>query len=148
MKNRQHKLLIDTILIAWVVLWIYYLSLNWAIFSVALKINLGFAVITGMPFVIFFILGLVMLVVIRYSHHVYLLKELNREKDEQKNKSLLEKDIEILKLKEVLFKMQTKDMNDSSTSLKVLQDKLDSISAQMVDDKPSDEPKPDTKKPS
>jgi hypothetical protein len=101
-----------------------------------------------MPFVIFFILGLFMLVVIRYSHHFYLLKELNREKDEQKNKALLEKDIEILKLKEVLFKMQSKDMSDSSASLKALQDKLDSISAQMSDDQPKQKPDtdPDTEK--
>jgi uncharacterized coiled-coil protein SlyX len=40
----------------------------------------------------------------------------------------MEKDIELLKMKEVLFKMQTSEMDKSSSQLNALHEKLDSLS--------------------
>ncbi len=128
MKNNQHKIIIDILLVIWLFVWMYYLAFNWAVFSIELKVNLGFAVITGYPLIFFFILGLLTLIVIKYSYHFTALKSVSKEKEEKNEKSLLEKDIEILKLKEVLFKMQTKDLSESSTALNALQEKLDDIS--------------------
>lgn len=140
MKNNQHKIIIDIFLIVWVFLWLYYMAFNWAVFSIELKVNLGFAVITGYPIVFFFILGLLTLIIIKYSYHFAAIKLSSKEKEEHNQKSLLEKDIEILKLKEVLFKMQTKDMSESSTALSALQEKLDNISKQISSDDQTKEP--------
>ncbi|ALO15349.1 hypothetical protein L21SP5_01707 [Salinivirga cyanobacteriivorans] len=140
MKNNQHKIIIDVLLVIWTFLWVYYMAFNWAIFSIELKVNLGFAVISGYPFVFFFILGLLTLIIIKYSYHFAAIKLSSKEKEEHNQKSLLEKDIEILKLKEVLFKMQTKDMSESSTALSALQEKLDNISKQISSDEQTKEP--------
>ncbi len=128
MKIKNYKVFVNTALILWLLIWVYYLAFNWSVFSVELKTNLGFAVISSYPFLFFFITGLILLIVLKYAYHIVSIQEQNQVKDKETKTSLLEKDIEILKLKEVLFKMQTKDMNESSSALAALQDKLDKIS--------------------
>lgn len=145
MRKNQHKIIVDILLVTWLFIWIYYLAFNWAVFSIELNINLGFAVISGYPFVFFFLLGLIALIFIKYSFHFTALKQVSKEKEEQNEKTLLEKDIEILKLKEVLFKMQTKDLNESSSALSALQEKLDSISKQIAPEAQTPENKPEGK---
>jgi hypothetical protein len=51
-----------------------------------------------------------------------------RDKEYKDKISLLKKDIEILKLKEVLFKMQSEGMNKSTATVNALQAKLDELS--------------------
>lgn len=133
MKIKNYKVFINTALILWLFIWVYYLAFNWSVFSVELKTNLGFAVISSYPFLFFFLTGLILFIILKYAYHIVSIQEQNQVKDKETKTSLLEKDIEILKLKEVLFKMQTKDMNDSSSALAALQDKLDKISDKITE---------------
>lgn len=145
MQNNQFKIIINIAILFWLFVWIYYLALNWGIFSVELKTNLGFAVITGYPFLFFALLGFLLLVILKYSYHIVIMQQKNKEKDNQTKTTLLEKDIEILKLKEVLFKMQTKDLSESSTALNALQEKLDDISNKITSEPKKPDKSPDNK---
>jgi len=154
MKIKNYKAFINSALVLWIFIWAYYLAFNWGVFTVELKTNLGFAVISSYPFLFFFFIGLILLIILKYAYHLISIQEQNQIQDKENKTSLLEKDIEILKLKEVLFKMQTKDMNESSSALAALQEKLDKISdkitetdvAKSIDPKDLEDKKEDGKK--
>lgn len=126
--------------------WIYYAAFNWEIFSIKLNTNAGFAVIGGYPFVFFFLLGLVALLSVKYFFHLNKVREDRREKDSSHRIALMEKDIELLKMKEVLFKMQTSEMEQNSSNLNALHEKLDQLSHKMEQEKMDQDHKKDTEK--
>jgi hypothetical protein len=133
MKNKNYTYLINSILIFWIFLWVYYLAFNWSVFSVELRTNLGFAVVSSHPFLFFSVLGLILLIALKYIHHIISIQQRNVELKHENETRLLKKDIEILQLKEVLFKMQTKEMNQNSSALLTLHEKLDKITDQYAD---------------
>ncbi|MEE4214269.1 MAG: hypothetical protein V2I34_04335 [Bacteroidales bacterium] len=121
--------IIDATIIAWVIIWLYYGIFNWDIFIIKLDANLGFAVIGSYPFVFFFLLGLIFLIVLRYFDTIISMRRLGQYKDLKNNIALLEKDIEVLKLRETVYKMQSEEMSRNDASLQALHQKLDELSS-------------------
>lgn len=131
MKKTHLKSAINIILVLWIFVWIYYAAFNWDIFKVKLNTHLGFATIGGYPFIFFFILGIIALILIKYINHYSELKKIGKEKDTETKITLLEKDLEIYKLKEVLFNMQVTEANKNAETFKSVQKKLDEIAGNM-----------------
>lgn len=123
--------LMNVFLVIYVLTWVYYAIFNWDVFSLKLNTNAGFAVIGGYPFAFFSLFGLVILVLMKYFVQIRKLENEKRAREFQYQKSILEKDLEILRMKEVLFKMQTSEMNKNSSHLNELHAKLDQISEQL-----------------
>jgi type III secretory pathway component EscV len=65
-KNFKVRYLIDTLLGIWLLTWLWFLIFNWDIFVVKLNINLGIGVVKMFPFVVFMILGMLIMLAIRY----------------------------------------------------------------------------------
>jgi len=146
MKRTNIQTIIDIVLIAWIGIWLFYALSNWDVFIVKLNTSLGFKTITLYPFIFFFFLGLISLIIIRYSIN-YTQILINAKEKENKNKmSLLQKDIEILKLKEVLFKMQSEGMNKSTSTINALNARLDELSNKVVTGNQSDAEKGESEK--
>lgn len=125
-------------ILVYLLVWIYYASFNWDIFAIKLNTNAGFSVIGGFPFVFFFLLGLAALLVHRYFIYIGKVHTDKRESNSSHRIAMLEKDIELLKMKEVLFKMQTAEMDKNSSHLSALHEKLDNLSDQMTDKQEDD----------
>jgi len=134
------------ILALYAAVWIYYAAFNWEVFSIKLNTNAGFSVIGGYPFVFFFLLGLVALLTLKYVIHLNKVHEDKTEKDSKHRIAIMEKDIELLKMKEVLFKMQTSEMGKNSSHLNALHEKLDNLSNRLEMEKEDEEHKKDTEK--
>ncbi len=128
----------------YIAVWIYYAAFNWEVFSIKLNTNAGFSVIGGYPFAFFFLLGLAALLTLKYFIHMNKMTEDRKEKDSMHKIALMEKDIELLKMKEVLFKMQTSEMGKSSTQLNDLHEKLDNLSSKLESEKKDDTTNKDT----
>jgi len=73
------------------------------------------------------IIGLLILIAIRISSRFFELQDSSREKERKSKLKMLEKDIEILQLKEVLYKMQTEGLSKSSSKMNALQQKLERL---------------------
>lgn len=134
------------ILALYAAVWIYYAAFNWEVFAIKLNTNAGFSVIGGYPFVFFFLLGLVTLLTVKYLIHLNKVHEDKTEKDSRHRIAIMEKDIELLKMKEVLFKMQTSEMGKNSSHLDALHEKLDNLSNRLDLEKEEEEHKKDTEK--
>jgi len=120
--------IIDAAIIIWVVKWLYYCIFNWDIFIIKLETNLGFATIGSYPLVFFFLLGLIILGLVRYFDTIISMRKLGEYKDLEKDIALLEKDIEVHKLRETVYKMQSEEMSRNDASLQALHQKLDELS--------------------
>ena len=129
MNKIKLRQIIDATIIAWLVIWIYYCIFNWDIFIIKLETNLGFAVIGAYPFVFFFLLGFIFLALIRYFDTIIYMRRLGQHKDLKNTIALLEKDIEVLKLRETVYKMQSEEMSRNDASLQALHQKLDELSS-------------------
>jgi hypothetical protein len=125
----------------YVAVWIYYAAFNWEVFSIKLNTNAGFSVIGGYPFIFFFLLGLAALLTVKYFVHLNKVHEDRKEKDSAHKIAIMEKDIELLKMKEVLFKMQTNEMEKNSSHLNALHEKLDQLSNTLEQEKTNQEHK-------
>lgn len=131
MKQISFKSVINILLIIWGLIWFYYAVFNWDIFVIELKTNLGFVTLSAYPFVFFFIAGSIILFIVRYAGE-YSDNQRKKMESELKNKLILhEKDIEILKLKEVLFKMQNEEFTKNTSNLNELHEKINGISDQL-----------------
>jgi hypothetical protein len=122
-------------ILVYLILWIFYAGFNWDVFAIKLNTNLGFSVIGGYPFIFFFLLGLAAILLFRYFAYINKVNTDKRESNNSHRIAIMEKDIELLKMKEVLFKMQTAEMDKNSSHLSALHEKLDSLSNQMSDNK-------------
>ncbi len=123
--------IINGILGIYIAVWVYYMIFNWELFSIKLNTNAGFSVIPGYPFAFFFLLGFAGLLIMKYFIHIFSLNVEQQNKDREHRIKLQEKDIELLKMKEILFKMQTSELDKSNAQLNALHKKLDSFSAAM-----------------
>ncbi|MEX0982962.1 MAG: hypothetical protein WDZ47_12845 [Bacteroidales bacterium] len=118
-------------ILVYLIIWIYYAGFNWDVFSIKLNTNAGFSVIGGYPFIFFLLLGLAALLLLRYFVYINKVNTEKKESNSSHRIAIMEKDIELLKMKEVLFKMQTAEMDKNSSHLSALHEKLDSLSNQM-----------------
>lgn len=145
--NISVRYYINILLVVWIVIWAYFAVFNWNVFNVKINMSLGFTVINSYPFIWFFVLGVLILLGIRYLvQYSRMLRQL--EMKEKNNKiAMQEKDIEILKLKEVLFEMQSKEFNKSTANINALNEKLDRIIAERKEENLSMEKESETKKP-
>lgn len=139
MKKINIQAVINIVIIIWIAIWIYYALFNWDVFVVKLNTNLGFNTISLYPLVLFFFIGLILCITVKYAIYYEQLQVLASDKEYKDKISLLKKDIEILKLKEVLFKMQSDGMNKSTSAINALQAKLDELSKKPAEDKDTDE---------
>lgn len=139
MKKLNIQSAIDVALIVWIAIWLYYSLFNWDVFVVKLNTNLGFNTISLYPFIFFFFFGLIILVIIKYVFHYEQLQVKASEKEHKDKVNLLQKDIEILKLKEVLFKMQSEGINKNTSTINALQAKLDELSKKYSEHENEDE---------
>lgn len=131
MKKINLSNILNYMLFIYLIIYVYYAIFNWEVFAIKLNTNAGFSIIGGFPFVFFFLLGLAALLLIKYLVYI---DKVNTEKRESNNKHQIEimaKDIELLKMKEVLFKMQNSEMGKNSADLNALHEKLDNLSSQM-----------------
>ncbi|MFO7754795.1 MAG: hypothetical protein R6V34_02310 [Bacteroidales bacterium] len=131
MNKIKLKHIINAAIILWLVIWIYYLVFNWDVFIINLKTDIGFAVIGAYPFVFFFVLGLLLMGLIKYVEQTMAMRNLGRNKDMENRIALLEKDIELLRLKETLYKMQSEELNRNNANLNALHQRLDEITSQL-----------------
>ncbi len=131
MKRTTLVTIINFTLGFYLLVWIYYAAFNWEVFSIKLNTNAGFSVIGGYPFAFFFLFGFAALLAVKYVVHLNKVYEDKTEKEQAHRIAIQEKDIELLKMKEVLFKMQTSEMSKNSSHLNALHEKLDSLSEQM-----------------
>lgn len=135
MKKNKIQSTIDIIILLWILIWLYYLVFNWDVFIVKLNTDFGFGTITLYPFIFFFFLGSTGFIILKYVIHILQIQNNAKEKENKNKITLLEKDIEILKLKEVLFKMQSEGLNKSASTINALQEKIDSLSKKIEDEK-------------
>lgn len=139
MKKTSIQSAINILIFIWIAVWLYYALFNWDVFVVKLNTNLGFNTIPILPFVLFFFIGLLILVVMKYIIYYEQVQVDARDKEYKDKISLLKKDIEILKLKEVLFKMQSEGMTKSTATVNALQAKLDELSKKRDENKEDDQ---------
>jgi len=132
MKKINTQALVDIIILVWIGIWLYYALSNWDVFVVKLNTSVGFKTISLYPFIFFFFTGLIAFVIIKYSLNYAHVLIKAKEKENKDKMSLLQKDIEILKLKEVLFKMQTEGMNKSTSTINSLNARLDELTKQVA----------------
>lgn len=135
MKRTVLTNVINFTLAIYVAVWIYYAAFNWEVFAIKLNTNAGFSVIGGYPFAFFFLLGFAALLTVKYFIHLNKVHEDRKEKDSDHKIAIMEKDIELLKMKEVLFKMQTSEMGKNSSHLNTLHEKLDNLTARFESEK-------------
>lgn len=135
MKKSKIQSYINIILIVWISIWFYYLLFNWDVFIIQLKTNLGFNTISLHPFLFFFVIGTIGFIVIKYLIHFYDLQNDAILKENKNKKSILEKDIEILKLREALYKMHSDGMNKNAGVIGDLHSKLDNLSKKIANEK-------------
>jgi hypothetical protein len=134
MKKINIQSIVDITLTLWVGIWLYYLLFNWDVFVIQLNTDLGFNTYKIYPFVFFFFMGLIGFIIVKYAIHYSEMQNKSKEKENKSKTILLEKDIEILKLKEVLFKMQSEGMNKSASTINALHSKLDALSKKFNDE--------------
>lgn len=146
MKKDNFRFIIDLTLLLWVLIWIYYAIFNWDVFVAQLNTSIGFSLVKTHPFVVFFAIGLVMLLIIKFAFSSYELILTDKQKSQENKVALLEKDIEIYKLKEVLFKMQSDEMNKSSTNLTALHAKIDDLTRNLSTSEENEGPQESEKK--
>ncbi|MCF8226276.1 MAG: DUF4212 domain-containing protein [Bacteroidales bacterium] len=128
MKKNILTHIINYTMVVYLAVWAYYAIFNWDVFSIKLNTNAGFSVIGGYPFAFFFLIGIAALLILKYFINMNIIEYEKREKDSRHKMAIMEKDIELLKMKEVLFKMQTSEMGKNSSHLDALHKKLDELS--------------------
>lgn len=135
MKKINIRSVINYTLGIYLAAWIYYAIFNWKIFSIQLNTNAGFSIISGYPIAFFFLFGFAALLMLKYFVGINSLHQEKLARERTHRISILEKDIELLKLKEVLFSMQTSELDKNSTYLKALHEKLDKLSNRLNENK-------------
>lgn len=135
MKKSKIQSAINIILIAWISIWFYYLLFNWDVFIIQLKTNLGFNTINLHPFLFFLITGTIGFIVIKYLIHYFELQNQADLKQSKNKMSMLEKDVEILKLREALYKMHSDGMSKNAGVISDLHSKLDNLSKKIAEEK-------------
>jgi hypothetical protein len=135
LKNFKVRHLINILLAIWVVIWLYFALFNWDIFIVKVNINLGFGIISSYPFLLFFLISLAILLSIRYLLHYTRMLRKAEEKEKNTKIKMQEKDIEILRLKEMMYKMQTSEYNKTTANIESLNKKMEEIAQQITSEK-------------
>ncbi|MEA1876759.1 MAG: hypothetical protein U9N86_07830 [Bacteroidota bacterium] len=98
MKNSK-QIIPGTVFLLYLAIYIYAAVFNWEIFTTVLNIELGFAKVAMLPFLVFFILGLITIMALWFlgykrdlNHHIRFLEKAAKVTE-------LQKDVEIEKLK-------------------------------------------------
>jgi uncharacterized coiled-coil protein SlyX len=87
------------------------------------------------PFVVFMILGMLIMLAIRYILQYSRMLRRIEVKEKNTKIAMQEKDIEILKLKEMLYKEQTSELNKTAKDLTALNEKIDAIAQKFQKEK-------------
>ena len=133
MQKIELNKIINISIIVWVLIWLYFLVFNWKVFSINLDTNLGFTVVGGYPFIFFFIIGLLFLILIKYFDHLIEMKRLNIEKGMENKIALLEKDIELLKLKESFVNKLSDEVTTKASNMNALYNKLYELTEKLME---------------
>jgi len=102
------------LLILYTLIYLYFTLFNWEIFTVSLKINLGFAVVSIPPFIILFLFGFIFIGILSWVSYVSHLQKLIYE---------LEHGIETREKKDIRIKEKVKAQLLTEENIKLLKDK-------------------------
>jgi hypothetical protein len=103
------------ILILYTLVNLYFAVFNWKIFTVKLNTDLGFAVVEFPPFIILFLLGLILIGIHSWMNYVLRLRKMIVD---------LEQGMEIGRLKDKLFSNKFRNFIFDENNLKILKEKL------------------------
>ncbi len=148
MKKNRLSLYFNILIILYLVIWVYYAIFNWDILTVKLVSDLGFVRLSGYPIIFFFVFGLILLLILKYLswYNTFILN--SKEKETKSKLIILEKDMEILRLKETLLSMQTPGREKEGEKYAELSEKLNKMSEKLEEEKRksvSDETSDETK---
>lgn len=111
----------------YLVLFLYFAIFNWDVFIITINTDLGFAVVQTPPFLLLFLIGLLIIAV--QSNFTYIQETKHEVKDLQRNIELerLKKDNEINDFKASVLDSQTKTSERNIQKLGEIQDVLAKI---------------------
>jgi hypothetical protein len=100
-------------LILYTILYLYFMVFNWKVFTLKLNINLGFAQVQLPPFIILFIVGLSLLIILTWINYIAnlqkIIHELKRgETEKMSDKMVIKKVKEQLKDQENVETLKTR----------------------------------------
>ena len=113
MKNLLLKKLIP--LIVYSSLYLYFMIFNWKIFTISLNVNLGFAILKMPPFILFFLLGFILIGILSWISYIISLRKIIYE---------LERGVEVGKIKDRMLRGKLKDHLENEKNLELLKEKL------------------------
>jgi hypothetical protein len=115
-RKKMKKLILRKflLLILYTLIYLYFTLFNWEIFTVSLKINLGFAVVGIPPFIILFLLGFIIIGILSWVSYVSHLQKLIYE---------LEHGIETREKKDIRIKEKVKAQLLTEENIKLLKEK-------------------------
>lgn len=129
-RNFKVRHLVNILLGVWIASWVYFAALNWEIFTVRVNINMGFAIWSTYPFLLFALVGIVIILSVRYLLHYSRMLRKIEVKEKNDKIRMQDNDIEILKLREMLYKMQASEHSKTVSHLDELHEKIDGIARQ------------------
>ncbi len=91
------------------------MAFNWQVFTITLKINLGFGVVTFPPFIAFFLLGFVFLGILTWANYISNLQKIIYE---------LEHGVKIGKMSDKRFRMKVQEQLLEEKNMEVLKTRL------------------------
>jgi hypothetical protein len=103
------------ILILYTLIYLYFAVFNWQVFIVKLNIDLGFGVINIPPFIIFFLMGFILIGILSWMHYMTSIQKMIYE---------LEQGVEIGRMKDKLVSSRVKELLLEEKSLAFLTDRL------------------------
>lgn len=103
------------LLILYTLAYIYFAVFNWQVFIVKLNIDLGFGAISIPPFIVFFLLGFILIGVLSWMNYMANIQKMIFE---------LEQGLEIGKLKDKLVKNRVRELLLDEKIIDVLMNKM------------------------
>lgn len=135
MKKNRSSLYFNILIIIYLIVWLYYAIFNWDILTVKLVSNLGFVKLSGYPIIFFFVFGLILLLIMKYLNWYNSFVWNSKQKETKSKLTILEKDMEILRLKETLFNMRSPGPGKSDEKYAELSEKLNKMSEKLEEEK-------------
>jgi len=113
-------------LILYTLIFLYFMVFNWQVFTLKLNINLGFAQAQLPPFIILFILGLGLLIILTWINYIANLQKIIFELKQGKNEKMTDK-LVIKKVKEQLKDQENVESLKSRLGISEIRTKQDEL---------------------
>jgi hypothetical protein len=113
MKNLLLKKLIP--LIIYSLVYLYFMVFNWKVFTLTLQVNLGFGVLQMPPFIVLFLLGVLLIGILSWISYMTSLRKIILE---------LEHGVEVGRIKDRMLRGKLKEHLDNEQNLEILRNRL------------------------